>query len=136
MGNEAKERRAELITHAENHADPMVREAMRVVIQEVVVLRGLVGGKGLPALTLSRRQLLGRLLAIVVLVAGLALAVVMAMHDDNAAAFTQGIADGYRTGTPPRVESIATPIVRPREQLPARRMGRESLTAPAGVTRR
>jgi hypothetical protein len=113
MGSDATKRRAELVAQVEGHADPQVKEAVGVLLQEIAMLRGLVGGDGPPRLTLRGRRLVWRVVAVLLLVAGVALSVVMAMHDENALAFRQGIHDGYRAGKPAMApESAAVAVGR------------------------
>jgi hypothetical protein len=96
MGSDATRRREEVIAHAVGHADPVVREAARVMLQEIAALRELVGGEAPPTLPFIRRWMIGRMVAAFVLGVGLVLGTLWATHHPDALAMWQGLSDGYR----------------------------------------
>ena len=123
MASLASRRRGKVIAHAEGHADPMVQEAVRALLAEIVVLRGMLG-EGPSTLTLSRRRLVGLTVAAFVLVMALASGALWATHDESALAFRQGMVDGYHAsarGDRPVVESVSVLVARPALQHAAHR---------------
>jgi hypothetical protein len=116
MTSLARRRREHAIAHAEGHADPMVQEAVRALLGEIVVLRAMLGD-GPPTLTLSRRRWVARMMAAFVLTAGLTLGAWWATHAEAPVAFRQGMVQGYQDATatprPAPVESVSTSVQRP-----------------------
>lgn len=113
------DRRNAAVAHAENHADPVVREAIRALQDENAILRDVIAEDRPQALTPDRRRFIGRLLATFILVGGLIVSTAWATKSRSRAAFREGFEQGMSAGalgaplTPPVLPTPPTPPTPP-----------------------
>jgi hypothetical protein len=88
------------VAHAELHPDPLVRDAVHTLREENAMLRDLVDQEPEAVFVSTRRRSLGRAIAVLLVVIGLALSALWATSRGNVAEFRRGLKDGYRAGSP------------------------------------
>lgn len=114
MYPERTDHRDVAVAHAARHADPLVREAVQALLEENAVLKSVIAEDRGSAFAPRGRRVVGRTVAILLFVAGVAIGTLFIGKSRTSRAFREGFRQGINAGAVPTV-----PAIPPIQALPA-----------------